>query len=64
MGISPAIIIVDPIIRKQISDVYEKFGLNIVVLSHAEIDKNVNFEVMGRIALNQAEAMENNDMFG
>ncbi len=63
MGISPAIIIVDPSMRKQISDVYEKFGLNIVVLSHAEIDKNVNFEVMGRIALNQASNAENNDMF-
>jgi flagellar biosynthesis protein FlhA len=69
MGISPPIIIVDPSMRKQISDTYEKFGLSIVVLSHAEIDKNVNFEVMGRISLNQADNtendahMENNDMF-
>lgn len=63
MGMSPAIIIVDPSMRKQVSDTYEKFGLHIVVLSHAEIDKNVSFEVMAKVSLNQAEAMENNDMF-
>jgi len=62
MGISPAIVIVDPVIRKQISDIYEKFGLNLVVLSHAEIDKNTNFEVMGKIEI-QPQNSNDGDMF-
>ncbi len=48
-GISPVILIVDPLIRKSLSDIYEKFGLDIVVLSHSEIDTNAKFEVVGSL---------------
>lgn len=45
-GISPAVIIVDPLLRKSLSDIYEKFGLMVVVLSHSEIDTTAQFEVI------------------
>ena len=48
-GIAPVLIIVDPLLRKSLSDIYEKFGLDVVVLSHAEIDPTAQFEVMGAI---------------
>jgi len=50
-GIAPIIIIVDPLLRKALSDIFEKFGLEIVVLSHAEIDSTSKFEVMGSIEI-------------
>ena len=50
-GIAPVVIIVDPLLRKSLSDIFEKFGLEIVVLSHAEIDSNSKFEVMGTIEI-------------
>ncbi len=50
-GIAPVVIIVDPLLRKALSDIFEKFGLDIVVLSHAEIDSNSKFEVMGTIEI-------------
>ena len=37
--------------ESQNSDIFEKFGLDIVVLSHAEIDSNSKFEVMGSIEI-------------
>ncbi len=48
-GISPVILIVDPLLRKSLSDIYEKFSLDVVVLSHSEIDSNAQFEVMGSL---------------
>ncbi len=48
-GVAPVILIVDPLLRKSIKDIFEKFGLDIVVLSHAEIDPNVTFEVLKSI---------------
>ena len=48
-GIAPAIIVVDPLLRKALSDIYSKFGLDVVVLSHAEIDPSTPFEVLGAI---------------
>ena len=51
-GISPVILIVDPLIRKSLADIFEKFSLEVVVLSHAEIDPNVQFEVVGTIEVN------------
>ncbi len=48
-GIAPAVIIVDPLIRKALAERFEQFGLDVVVLSHAEIDPTVQFEVMGTI---------------
>jgi len=50
-GIAPVVIIVDPLLRKSLSDIYEKFGLDVVVLSHAEIDPSTPFEVMGSIEI-------------
>lgn len=50
-GVSPIIIIVDPQLRKPVSDIYERFGLEVVTLSHAEIDSSAKFEVMGSVNL-------------
>ena len=50
-GIAPVILIVDPLLRKSVKDIFEKFGLDIVVLSHAEIDPNVTFEVLKSIEI-------------
>jgi flagellar biosynthesis protein FlhA len=52
-GIAPVVIIVDPLLRKSLSDIFEKFGLDIVVLSHAEIDSSSKFEVMGSIEIDK-----------
>jgi len=50
-GVSPVIIIVDPQIRRGVAEIFERFSLDVVVLSHAEIDSNATFEVMGSIAI-------------
>ncbi len=50
-GIAPVILIVDPLLRKSIKDILEKFGLDIVVLSHAEIDPSVTFEVIESVEI-------------
>ncbi len=50
-GISPVVIIVDPSIRKGLSEIYERFSLDVVTLSHAEIDSKAKFEVLGSITL-------------
>lgn len=48
-GISPVIIIVDPQLRRPVAEIFERFSLDVVTLSHAEIDSNAQFEVMGSI---------------
>lgn len=48
-GVAPAVIIVDPLIRKALAERFEQFGLDVVVLSHAEIDPTAQFEVLGTI---------------
>ncbi len=50
-GVAPVVIIVDPMLRKALNDIFEKFGLDIVVLSHAEIDSKAKFEVMGSVQI-------------
>lgn len=50
-GVSPIIIIVDPKLRRPLAEIYERFSLDIVTLSHAEIDSNAKFEVLGSITL-------------
>ena len=50
-GISPIIVIVDPKLRRPLAEIYERFSLEIVTLSHAEIDSNAKFEVLGSITL-------------
>lgn len=52
-GIAPVVIIVDPMLRKSLFDIFEKFGLDIVVLSHAEIDTSSKFEVIGSIEIDK-----------
>jgi len=52
-GISPIIIIVDPKLRRPLAEIYERFNLDIVVLSHAEIDSSAKFEVLGSITLDK-----------
>ncbi|WP_300368724.1 flagellar biosynthesis protein FlhA, partial [Hydrogenimonas sp.] len=48
-GVAPVILIVDPMLRKPLAEIFERFGLEIVVLSHAEIDPNAKFEVLGSV---------------
>jgi len=50
-GISPVIIIVDPQLRRGVAEIFERFSLDIITLSHAEIDSNATFEVLGSIAV-------------
>ena len=51
-GIAPVILIVDPMIRKSLAEIFERFGLDVVVLAHSEIDSNAKFEVLGTISIN------------
>ncbi len=50
-GISPVIIIVDPQLRRSVAEIYERFSLDVVTLSHAEIDSSATFEVLGSISI-------------
>jgi flagellar biosynthesis protein FlhA len=50
-GISPIIVIVDPKLRRPLAEIFERFSLEIITLSHAEIDSNAKFEVLGSITL-------------
>ncbi len=50
-GISPVIIIVDPQLRRPLSEIFERFSLDVITLSHAEIDSSAKFEVLGSISL-------------
>jgi len=51
-GVAPVIIVVEPLIRKSLAEIFERFGLDIVVLSHAEIEPTAKFEVLGSVAVN------------
>jgi len=50
-GISPVVVIVDPQLRRGIAEIFERFSLDVVTLSHAEIDSSASFEVMGSISI-------------
>lgn len=50
-GVSPVIIIVDPTLRRGVAEIFERFSLDVVTLSHAEIDSSATFEVMGSISI-------------
>ncbi|HIC11793.1 MAG TPA: flagellar biosynthesis protein FlhA [Sulfurimonas sp.] len=50
-GVSPVVIIVDPQLRRGVAEIFERFSLDIVTLSHAEIDSNATFEVLGAITV-------------
>ncbi len=51
-GVAPVILIVDPMIRKSLAEIFERFGLDVVVLAHSEIDSNAKFEVLGSVSIN------------
>ncbi len=51
-GVAPVVLVVDPTIRKSLADIFERFGLDVVVLSHAEIESSANFEVLGNVVVN------------
>ena len=48
-GFSKVCMVVDPVLRKRISEIYEKFGLQVAVLSHAELDSKANFSIEGTL---------------
>ena len=50
-GVSPVIVIVDPQLRRGVAEIFERFSLDVVTLSHAEIDSSATFEVMGSIII-------------
>jgi flagellar biosynthesis protein FlhA len=52
-GVSPVVIIVDPQLRRGIAEIFERFSLDVVTLSHAEIDSSATFEVMGSISITE-----------
>ena len=54
-GVSPVIIIVDPQIRRGVAEIFERFSLDVVTLSHAEIDSSATFEVLGSISIKTQE---------
>ena len=52
-GVSPVIVIVDPQLRRGVAEIFERFSLDVVTLSHAEIDSSATFEVMGSISISE-----------
>ncbi|MDO7253563.1 flagellar biosynthesis protein FlhA [Helicobacter sp. faydin-H76] len=51
-GIAPVILIVDPELRRALANKVEQFKIDLVVLSHAELDTNAKYEVLGNININ------------
>jgi len=51
-GITP-ILLVEQYLRKHLADIFEKMPTtkHIVILSHAEIDANANFEIVGTVSI-------------
>ncbi|HIP59959.1 MAG TPA: flagellar biosynthesis protein FlhA [Campylobacterales bacterium] len=48
-GVAPVILIVDPNLRKSLAEIFVKFNLDVVVLSHAEVDPTTQFEVLASV---------------
>jgi len=48
-GIAPIAMIVDPSLRRRVAEIFEKFGLNVAVLSHAELDAKAEFTIEGTL---------------
>ncbi len=48
-GVSKPVLVVDPQLRRRIAEIYEKFGLTLPVLSHAELDAKANFVIEGSL---------------
>ncbi|PAF51546.1 flagellar biosynthesis protein FlhA [Helicobacter sp. 13S00477-4] len=54
-GIAPVILIVDPELRRVLANKIEQFKIDLIVLSHAELDTNAKYEVLGNININFKE---------
>ena len=54
-GVSPVVVIVDPQLRRGVAEILERFSLDVVTLSHAEIDSSATFEVMGSINITDTQ---------
>ena len=54
-GVSPVVVIVDPQLRRGVAEILERFSLDVITLSHAEIDSSATFEVMGSINITNTE---------
>ncbi|MDR2906291.1 MAG: hypothetical protein LBU73_10115, partial [Helicobacteraceae bacterium] len=52
-GFMPMVLVVEPKLRRSLSTVFERFGLDIVVLSHAEIDNSITFEHLGAVMIGE-----------
>jgi flagellar biosynthesis protein FlhA len=48
-GITKYAVISDPLIRRKLYDIYERFGSSVPVLSHAELDSKANFVIEATI---------------
>jgi flagellar biosynthesis protein FlhA len=48
-GVEQVVLIVDPSLRKRLAEIYDKFGVDIAVLSHAELDSSASFSIEGSI---------------
>ena len=48
-GISTVSMVVDPSLRKRISEIFEKFGLSLAILSHSELDPKAEFAIEGTV---------------
>lgn len=48
-GVTVVSMIVDPSLRRRLAEIFEKFGLNIAVLSHAELDARAEFSIEGTL---------------
>ncbi len=48
-GFNKVAMVVDPVLRKRIAEIFEKFGLDVAVLSHAELDSKANFSIEGTL---------------
>ncbi|GHV03843.1 flagellar biosynthesis protein FlhA [Campylobacterota bacterium] len=52
-GIAQMIYWVDIAVRKSLAEICERYGLDVVVLSHAELDPSATFEVVGTVNINE-----------
>ncbi len=48
-GVEKLVLVVDPSLRKRLAEIYDKFGVEMAVLSHAELDSSANFSIEGSI---------------
>ncbi len=48
-GVATVSMVVDPSLRRRISEIFEKFGLTLAVLSHSELDPKAEFSIEGTV---------------